>query len=119
MKNFKNLTALINKDYKHFSYGDRNVYRAYKSAMERKCDTLVFDSIIWEAEINETIQTLKDYKVKTFYYCINASGHVGLIAALADAGYKLVGSVKVPEICRSYEEQTYETGAMFTLTKKA
>lgn len=117
MKNFKNLTNLINKPSDEYTQAERYIIRAYHAAQYRNCDTLVFDSIVWDKDIVELIDTLKANNVKSFYYCIGASGQVGILAAIINNGYKLAGSTEVPEHKHQFNEPTTETGLVFKLTK--
>ena len=84
---------------------NRTFYWAYRISSEVKNETIDFDDVIWDKDVEEIIKHCKEFGIKTITISSNFSGAIQILGMFTDNGCKIKGMKKV---ISQYTE--FETG---------
>ena len=100
-----------------FSLGTNKAYRAWKTSTLRQEDEVEMDDFLWEREIGDFIQALKDAGFHTFVYTNQSTAVMENLHQFAATGCKLEGlcTITRKETRWGEEEETEVMGIRFSL----
>lgn len=84
---------------------NRTFYWAYRISADVNNETIDFDDVIWDKDVEEIIKHCKEFGIKTITISSNFSGAINILGMFADNGCKVKGMKKV---ISQYTE--FETG---------
>ncbi len=68
-----------------------NAFRAYEYCFDRNLDCPDLDDIVWDNEVESTVNTFKKYGIKEFTFSCTASGAIETAMLFVKAGCTLEG----------------------------
>ena len=71
------------------------MYWAYRNSKEAGCDTLNFDDVIWEKDIEAIVTACKEYGIERITISSSFSGLLETLAKFEELGGKVDGLTKV------------------------
>ncbi len=80
-------------------------YWAYRRSADVNNETIDFEDIIWDEDVEKIIKHCKEFEIKTITISSNSSGIINVLGIFADNGCKVKGMKKV---ISQYTE--FETG---------
>lgn len=78
-----------------FNGGQCKAYRAWCSSVRWNHEIFVLDEFLWDDEINDFIQTLKEAGIKEFAYMNNSTAVMNDIHGFINGGYDFAGLYKI------------------------
>ena len=84
---------------------NRTFYWAYRISVYVNNETIDFDDVIWDNDVEEIIKHCKEFRIKTITISSNFSGAIRILGMFEENGCKIIGMKKV--ISQNTE---YETG---------
>ena len=100
-----------------FESGVSKAYRAWKSSIQRKEDEVEMNDFLWEREVTDFIDALRQAGIKTFVYTNQSTAVMENLHQFAAAGCKMEGLCTITrQEDRWGEEEPYEVmGIRFSL----
>lgn len=99
-----------------FTGGQCKAYRAWQSSVRWDHETIVLDEFLWDDEIDDFIQTLKEAKISEFIYTNSSSAVMDNIHGFINAGCNFVGVCEIQNEDKYYDKIV--RGIRFKLTEK-
>ena len=88
------------------SYG--NVYRLYEDAMRRGNEYIDLNDIVWDKNVKELIDSLREYGIDHFTFSSTWSSAVETAWLFTENGCTLEGLVKINGQSRAFGSEEYE-----------
>ena len=100
-----------------FEQGACKAYRAWKSSISRQADEVEMDDFLWEKEVGDFIDTLRQAGIATFVYTNQSTAVMENLHQFAAAGCRLEGLCTITRKENRWgEEEPYEVqGIRFSL----
>ena len=100
-----------------FSQGISKAFRAWKTSIQRSEDEVEMDDFLWEQEVNDFIEALRQAGFQTFVYTNQSTAVMENLHQFAAAGCKLDGLCTITRHENRWgEEEPYEVqGIRFSL----
>ena len=100
-----------------FEQGACKAYRAWKSSISRQEDEVEMDDFLWEKEVGEFVDTLRQAEIATFVYTNQSTAVMENLHQFAAAGCRLEGLCTITRKENRWgEEEPYEVqGIRFSL----
>ena len=78
-----------------FAYGQCKAYRAWCSSVKYNCEIFVLDDFLWDDEVDDFIQTLKEAGIKEFAYMNSSTAVMNNIHGFINGGYDFAGLYEI------------------------
>ena len=100
-----------------FSQGISKAYRAWKTSVIRREDEVEMDDFLWESEVHDFVEALREAGFQTFVYTNQSTAVMENLHQLAAEGCRLEGLCTITRKENRWgEEEPYEVqGIRFTL----
>ena len=100
-----------------FAQGTSKAYRAWKTSLQRKEDEVEMNDFLWEREVPDFIEALRQAGIRTFVYTNQSTAVMENLHQFAAAGCKMEGLCTITrQEDRWGEEEPYEVmGIRFSL----
>ena len=100
-----------------FSQGACKAYRAWQTSIRRKQDEIEMDDFLWEKEVGDFIEALREAGFQTFVYTNQSTAVMENLHQIAAAGCKMEGLCTITRRENRWgEEEPYEVqGIRFSL----
>ena len=82
---------------------NRTFYWAYRATAYTNNETIDFDDVIWDKDVEEIIKHCKEFGIKTITISSNFSGAIDILGMFADNGCKVKGMKKVISQCTDFK----------------
>ena len=70
-------------------------YWAYQKTLDINNETIDFEDVVWEKDVEQIIRHCKEFHIKTITISSNFSGAIQILGMFADNGCKIKGMKKV------------------------
>lgn len=78
-----------------FNGGQCKAYRAWRSSVRWNSEIIVLDEFLWDEEMDDFIQTLKEAGIKEFVYTNGSTALMGNIHGFVNGGYNFAGLYEI------------------------
>ena len=78
-----------------FTGGQCKAYRAWQSGVRYGDEIITLDEFLWDDEVNDFIQTLKEAGIKEFAYTNNSTAVMNNIHGFINSGYDFAGLYEI------------------------